>query len=136
MSKLFIDTNVLLYAHDPRYPDKKEKAITTVGNLLETGTGVLSTQVLQEFSANALGKFRLKHDVLLRQLEVLGNFEIILISPEIIRRAVEITVMYSTSYWDACIIAAAESARCETILSEDLNTGQYYAGVKIENPFI
>ena len=135
MSKVFIDTNILLYAHDPRYPDKQEKALAAIVKLFETGRGVVSTQVLQEFCANALGKFRLEHDVLLRQLALLHNFEIIRMSPEIIRRAVEITVMYTTSYWDACILAAAESARCEKIISEDFNTGQYYAGITIENPF-
>ena len=72
--------------------------------------------------------------MVLRQLKLLESFEIINQSPEQIRRAVEIMHSYKISFWDACIISNAEHANCSTIFSEDLNTGQFYSGIRIKNP--
>jgi predicted nucleic acid-binding protein len=56
-------------------------------------------------------------------------------TPAMIRRAVEIRKTYRINFWDACIVSNAEYAECDTIYSEDLNTGQFYSGIRIENPF-
>ena len=53
-----------------------------------------------------------------------------------IRRAIEIRETYHISFWDSCIISNAESAGCTEIYSEDLNTGQYYSGMRVVNPFV
>ena len=66
--------------------------------------------------------------VVLRQLRLLDIFKIIAPSPAMVRRGVEIRNSYRISFWDAGIVAAAEIAECDYILSEDLNTGQYYVG--------
>jgi len=135
MSKQFLDTNILLYAHDPRDARKRRCATERVARAIDEGTGVLSTQVLQEYAVNALAKFHLASPVVLRQLAILECLEIVTIDAPLIRRAVELSALYATPYWDASIIAAAEVARCATIVSEDFNSGQYYAGIRIEDPF-
>lgn len=135
MTKAFIDTNILIYANDARDPLKQEKALDVVACHIRLGTGVISTQVLQEYAHVALNKLHQRQDVVLRQLLLLEEMEVIQQSPALIRRSVEIKSTYRIGFWDACIISAAESAKCTTILSEDLNSGQFYSGMALVNPF-
>ena len=84
----------------------------------------------------ALKKLNQTHDVVLRQLKLLETIETIKQSPEMIRRAIEIMYSYKISFWDSCIVSNAEFSNCSVIFSEDLNTGQYYSGIKVVNPLI
>ena len=70
------------------------------------------------------------------RLILLEFFEVVPISPAMVKRVVEIKVAYFISFWDASIISAAEYADCDVIYSEDLNSGQFYSGIKMQNPFI
>lgn len=135
MRKIFIDTNLIVYANDRRDPQKQRKAIELVSELMSNGLGVISSQVLQEYSSVALTKLKQEHALVLRQLVLLEAFDIVLMKPALIRRAIEIRSSYSISFWDSCIISAAEAAGCDSIYSEDLNAGQYYSGIKVNNPF-
>jgi len=136
MPKSFIDTNIIVYANDARDVEKQQRALTIVSEQMRAGSGVISTQVLQEYAHVALNKLHQRHDVVLRQLVLLEGLEVIQQSPALIRRSVEIRAAYQISFWDACIISAAEHAKCDAILSEDLNTGQFYSGIAIRNPFV
>jgi len=102
---------------------------------MKSGSGVISTQVLQEYAHVALNKLHQRQDVILRQLVLLEEMTVIQQSPTLIRRAVEIKATYQISFWDACIIAAAEYAKCNVILSEDMNASQFYSGIVMQNPF-
>ncbi len=133
--KYFIDTNVLIYANDARDPNKQNQAIQLVSQLMRDDTGVLSTQVMQEYAHVALSKLGQRQDVVIRQLFILETFQVIGQTPELIRRAIEIRSAYCIGFWDACIISAAEKAGCATIYSEDLNAGQFYSGIIVQNPF-
>ena len=135
MAKYFIDTNILIYANDKKDRSKQNTAARIITDLMKSGQGVLSTQVLQEYAHVALNKLGQTEEVVLRQIHLLEHIEVIQQSPAMIRRAVEIKKTYNINFWDACIVANAESAECDTIYSEDLNTGQFYSGMKIENPF-
>ena len=135
MAKYFIDTNVLIYANDKRNPDKQEKAVALISQLMKSNEGVVSTQVLQEYAHVAMTKLGQKEEVVLRQLHLLEKMEVVHQSPAMIRRAVEIKKTYTINFWDACIVSNAEYAQCDTIYSEDLNTGQFYSGIRIEDPF-
>jgi predicted nucleic acid-binding protein len=134
MEKIFIDTNIIVYANDSRDKTKQRKAIDVIKSLLIAGNGVISTQVLQEYCYTALNKLEQRSDVVVRQLKLLEGFEIVRQSPEQIRRAVEIAKTYRISFWDACIISNAEYGNCAAIYSEDLNTGQYYSGIEVRDP--
>ena len=135
MSKAFIDTNLIVYANDARDLEKQNKALIIIAEHMKAGTGVISTQVLQEYAHVALHKLRQRQDVVLRQLVLLEGLEIVYQSPILIRRAIEIRAAYQISFWDACIISAAEHAKCNVILSEDLSAGRSYCGIAMENPF-
>jgi len=135
MTQCFIDTNIIVYANDVRDEDKQARALEVITGYLKSGTGVISTQVLQEYAHVALTKLHQRQDVILRQLVLLEELKVIQQSPVLIRRAVEIKAAYRISFWDACIIAAAEYAKCSMILSEDMNTGQFYSGIAMQNPF-
>ncbi len=135
MGKVFIDTNILTYANDRRDPVKQQAAMQLVSDLIESGDGVVSTQVLQEYANVAVSKLGQSEDVVLRQIYLLEKLEVVLQSPAMIRRAVEIRKTYNINFWDACIVSNAEFAECSTIISEDLNTGQFYSGIRVVNPF-
>jgi predicted nucleic acid-binding protein len=136
MNKVFIDTNIIVYANDKRSARKQQKAIEIVTDLMKNRTGTISTQVLQEYSYVAINKLKQSQDVVLRQLKLLESLEVINQSPEQIRKAVEIMHLYKIGFWDACIISNAEHANCTEIYSENLNTGQFYSGIQIINPFL
>ncbi len=131
----FIDSNVVVYANDGSDPVRQARALEVIGDALRTGNGVISTQVLQEYANVALGKLGQRQEIVLRQLLLLEQLQVIAQSPELVRRAVELHGVYSLSFWDASIVAAAESGGCDQILSEDMNTGQYYGKVRVVNPF-
>jgi predicted nucleic acid-binding protein len=135
MEKLFIDTNIIVYANDTRDKKKQQQAIHVIKSLIVAGKGVISTQVLQEYCYVALYKLGQRADVVLRQVKLLEGFEIVNQSPEQIRRAVEIAHTYNINFWDGCIISNAEYSNCTAIYSEDLNPGQFYAGIEVRNPF-
>ncbi len=135
MKKTFLDSNIVIYANDAKDLEKQNKAIQVVKDLIKGGSGVISTQVLQEYTNVALKKLKQDQSVVLRQLVLLESMEIQTITPEIVRRAVELRSVYKISFWDSMIIGAAEKAKCATILSEDLNPGQYYSGIAVVNPF-
>jgi predicted nucleic acid-binding protein len=134
LKKIFIDTNLIVYANDNRDTQKQRKAIELIEKLMNDGLGVISSQVLQEYANTALIKLNQQHTIVLRQLMLLESFEVVLLKPALIRRAIEIRSAYAISFWDSCIISAAESAGCDSIYSEDLNAGQYYSGIKLSNP--
>lgn len=134
MTRCFIDSNILVYANDVNAGDKQARAIDAITVCMKAGIGYISVQVLQEYANVALKKLGQEPPVVLRQLKLLEALKIIIPSPKSVRRSVEISHTYQVSFWDAGIIAAAEDADCEIIFTEDLNPGQYYAGIEVLNP--
>jgi predicted nucleic acid-binding protein len=132
----FVDTNVLIYAS---LPGLGEEAKTHRANeLLEDRELALSAQVLQEFYAQATRATRpgaLSHERALAILETYLAFAIQPITTRLVLSAIATSGRFQISYWDAAIIEAARALRCDVVLSEDLNAGQDYDGVRVENPF-
>jgi predicted nucleic acid-binding protein len=135
MMNSFIDTNLVVYANDAADPRKQELAIDLIQSHMRSGTGVISTQVMQEYAVNAFQKLGQSIPVVMHQLHLLESLQVVTVTPALVRRAVEIKSLYALNYWDSLIISAAESAGCVSILSEDLNSGQSYCGVRCVNPF-
>lgn len=140
MSKIFLDTNILVYALDQADPTKQKVARSLLQSLVadngdESDVGVLSTQVLQEFYVVCTKK--LKVDPLLAKgmIRSLTGFETIVITPQLILDAIDCSILHQLPFWDSLIVATAAAAHCEKILTEDLSDGQVIWGVKIENPF-
>ena len=136
MNRIFLDTNIIVYANDTRDRKRQKNAIKIIKDLMLQQSGVISTQVLQEYAYVANKKLQQSPDVVMRQLILLETFDVINQTPDQIRRAIELKHLYRIDFWDACIISNAETAACGTIYSEGLNTGQFYSGIKIVNPFI
>jgi len=130
----FIDTNLIVYANDRSDSRKQQRALDVIRREIRERTGVISIQVLQEFANTALNKLGQEPSVLLRQLALLETLTVVRPDPPMVRRAVELKTLFQLSFWDASILAAAESAGCRHLFSEDLNAGQAYGAIRVINP--
>lgn len=135
--KYFLDTNILIYAHDRTCGAKHLLAKALVEQLWESGNGVLSTQVLQELCVNLRRKAGrpLSMPELRRLIREYCAWQVVANGPEAVLRALEIEERYKISFWDALIVQAADEAGASILYSEDLATGQRYATVRVVNPF-
>jgi predicted nucleic acid-binding protein len=131
----FVDTNLLLYADDPRDPRKQAIALQLVAGLIAAGTGVVSTQVLQEYYANAVGKLGLEPHLARDGLERFALMTVVQVDVPLILDAIDLHRAGSIAFWDALIVRAAAAAGCAELLSEDLPHGTRLAGVRVVNPF-
>jgi predicted nucleic acid-binding protein len=137
MSSLgFLDTNVLVYAYDSTNPAKRRVARGLLEEAVK-GMHVISTQVLAEFAAAMLHRVTPRADpkLLAEALDVLAPVRLIVADGEVVRRAIAARTSYGLHFYDSMIVAAAERAGCDRLLSEDFNSGQSYFGITAENPF-
>jgi len=134
--RTFVDTNVLIYAHDVDSKSKHEIAKNILRELWSERIGVLSMQVLQEFYVNATRKIRSPLPKDSARL-VVSSYSIWCMetAPAELSVAFRIEDESRIGFWDALIVAAAAKSGATRLLSEDLNPGQKIAGLSIENPF-
>jgi predicted nucleic acid-binding protein len=134
--KIFVDTNVLIYAHDVDAKAKHETAKRVLHGLWSERTGVLSLQVLQEFYVNVTRKIANPLSKESARL-VVSTYTTWCIetTPAEIASAFRIEDESRIGFWDALILASAVKSGADRILSEDLNAGQTISGVLIQNPF-
>lgn len=133
--KVFLDSNILVYAHDAGSAEKQRRSRDLIAGLAGTGRGVISTQVMQEFFVSVTRKLGVSPLAAKAILKTLTLFEIVTAGPELIHEAIDCSVLNVISFWDALVLAAAASAGCGVLWTEDLNPGQIIMGVKIQNPF-
>ena len=134
--RTFVDTNVLIYAHDMDAKTKHVAAKQVLQELWNERAGVLSTQVLQEFYVNVTRKISRPLSKESARL-VVNTYSAWCIdtTPAEVSSAFQIEDEAHIGFWDALIMASAIKSGATRLLSEDLNAGQTIAGVKIENPF-
>jgi len=135
MSKVFVDTNVLIYSFDPSEKEKQKISREKLSKLEDEGHGVISTQIIQEFYASAVKKLSMEPIVAKQIIAKFKNFEVVTIEQEMINDAVDCSILNQMSFWDALVIVSAHSAKCDRLWSEDLNDNQTIKNVKIENIF-
>jgi predicted nucleic acid-binding protein len=133
----FVDTNILVYAHDGSESRKQPIAQALIEELWAGRTGRLSTQVLQEFYAVATRKF---NPPMARQeareiVALYATWPIVQIDPAMIQLASHLEEQERLSFWDALILEAAIRALATRLVTEDLQDGREIGGVRIENPF-
>jgi predicted nucleic acid-binding protein len=135
-SKYFVDTNILIYAHDRDAGAKHERARQLIEHLWTTGQGALSTQVLQELCVNLRRRVAhpLSSDEIAKLIEDYLSWEIVINTPQAIIAALAIEARYKISYWDALILHAAESCGAAVLYSEALSHAQRYGAVEVVNP--
>ena len=136
VSKVFIDTNLLVYTIDRKDKAKQKISRIIIKKLVDEHIPVLSTQVIQEFYVVATTKMRANPVAVKNIIHNFHNMELVNIDLQLIEQAIDISVLSQISFWDSLIIAAAEKANCEYAFSEDLNAGQLYRGIKLLNPFM
>jgi predicted nucleic acid-binding protein len=135
--KAFVDTNILVYAHDLLSGSKHERARTLIDKLWMTEGGALSMQVLQELCVILRRKSvnKLRVDEIQSLIEDFKDWQIVVNTPDSIIEALTIEARYQISFWDALIVQAAESSGAAILYSEDLSDGQTYGSVRVVNPF-
>jgi len=137
IARTFVDSNVLVYAHDADAGSRQQRAAEQLTELWKSGTGLLSTQVLQEFYVNVTRKIDSPLTASAAR-EVVRDYAVWIesaITAATIARASEIGEIWQISFWDGMILAAAEQSGAERLLTEYLNPGQKVAGIEIVSAF-
>ncbi len=134
----FIDTNVLVYAHDASETRKQPVAQALLEDLWEGRRGALSTQVLQEFYVVATRKFDppMSRAAAREVVALYGEWSIVRVDVALILAASKLEERHALSFWDALIVEAARRYGAKRLVTEDLQTGRRIGGVRIENPFV
>jgi len=132
----FFDTNVLVYADDEGFPAKQRRAIELVAEHRRAGTGVLSSQVLQEYFVTVTRKLKVDASIARRKVELLAEFDLVVPDLDDILAAIDLHRLHGFSFWDALVLRAAKESACTILYSEDLQTGRVIDGVQIVNPFV
>jgi len=131
----FLDTNILIYAHDGRVAEKQARARELIGNLLRERRGVVSQQVLQEFFATATRKLHMPSEMARAHVLSYTRFEVVSLSNVDIVAAIDLHRLHRFSIWDALIVRSALNSGCETLYSEDMQDGREIESLTIRNPF-
>jgi predicted nucleic acid-binding protein len=134
--KCFVDTNILVYAHDRSAGLKHRRARLLIEGLWNSGRGVLSTQVLQELCINVRRKASrpLSVEETRSLVQDYLSWEIVVNTTASVIQALDIEVRHKISFWDALILQAAESSGAVILYSEDLTAGRRYGSVRVVNP--
>jgi predicted nucleic acid-binding protein len=133
--RVFIDTNIFVYADDTAARTKRVRARKVLSELIRTKRAVVSTQVMQEYFVAAITRLGLSPERARIRVERLNRLDVVLIRPELILGAIDLCRLRALSFWDALVVRSASAAGCARLLSEDLQDGQTIDGVRIENPF-
>lgn len=133
----FVDTNVLVYAHDRGAGDKFKTANALVAQLWRDRAGVVSTQVLQELYVNVRRKAAspISTDEARGLIEDYLQWEVVVNDGASLIRALQLEEEHNLSFWDALVVQAAEKAGTSVLYSEDLSDGHQYGSVRVINPF-
>jgi predicted nucleic acid-binding protein len=137
-SRSFVDTNILVYAHDVTGGKKRDRARSLLAGLWESGEGCISVQVLQEFFVTVTRKVPKPLDLGSAAVITadLSRWHVHSPGPDDVLSAIDIHTRQDISFWDAMIVCSAASLGCGTLYSEDLNPGQQYETVRVRNPFL
>jgi predicted nucleic acid-binding protein len=135
-NRRFVDTNILVYAHDDSAGVKRDQARALVEQLWESRDGCLSVQVLQEFFVTVTRKIAkpLDAETAKEIIADLSRWHVHVPASDDVLDAIGIHQRTGISFWDAMIVRSAAEMGCDVLYSEDLNTGQEDSGVLAENP--
>lgn len=137
LASTFVDTNILIYAHDTHEPDKQRVAAGLLAELWASDDGVLSAQVLQEFYNAATRKLQrpLPRNTARELVSDYSHWRRVDTDPLLIVSASRLEEQHSLAFWDALIVEAAIRSGASRLLSEDMQHGRRFGELLIENPF-
>jgi len=131
----FVDTNVLVYTDDQDSPTKQATSLELFERLARERSGVVSTQVLQEYFVASTRKLGLEEELARRKVQLFGGLGVVVLDVPQILGAIDLVRLHRFSFWDALIIQAALDANCRVLYSEDLQPNRAIRGLRIRNPF-
>jgi len=137
--RFFLDTNVFVYSFDASAPAKARRATELIRRAVATGKGVVSFQVVQEFFNVALRRFAQPMTVADAEQYLAAVFRPLMAihsSQALYAEALRLNERYRLSWYDALIVAAAIEGQSTLLLSEDLQDGQRFDGLRVQNPFL
>lgn len=137
--RFFLDTNIFVYAFDERSPAKAQRAARLIRQAADTGNGVVSYQVVQEFFNVAFRRFQKPMNAAEAEQYLITVFRPLLAvhsSPALYVEAIRVAAKYRLSWYDCIIVAGALQSQCSVLYSEDLQHGQKIDNLRIESPFI
>jgi predicted nucleic acid-binding protein len=133
-NQVFVDTNILVYAHDPDAGHKHTLAKERIGELWSRHIPpAISVQVLQELFVNLVKK-GIGHKEAAEIVEDYSTWEVVENDLELLKAGIDFVQGWQTSFWDALILSAAIRSKASILWSEDFNVGQIYDGVLVQNP--
>jgi predicted nucleic acid-binding protein len=135
--KCFVDTNILVYAHDKAAGARHVRAAALAEELWNSARGVLSTQILQELCVSLQRKLARPLTIaeIRRLVQPYLSWEVVVNTAEATLHALEMSARYKVSYWDGLVLQAADAAGAAVLYSEDFSHGQRYGTVRAVNPF-
>jgi predicted nucleic acid-binding protein len=136
VSSEFVDTNILIYAHDRNARDKQSSSAELLRRLTLEGNGAISVQVLVEFYAAATRKLAISSQVAQEVIADFGVWTIHRPGHADLIRAAGLHRRYKISWWDALIVNSALELGCAVLWSEDLTHGQRFGSMTVRNPFV
>jgi len=119
MSKVFLDTDIFVYSLDKSDSTKRKKCRNLIKSLTHENSGVISTQVLQELYVAATAKLGVDSHLGKDIIRSLERLETVVVSPLLIKEAIDCSLVNRLSFWDALIVVTAESAHCESLRNSD-----------------
>ena len=131
----FFDTNVLVYATLDQDVAKKRIAARLIMDAVASQAFVISAQVLKEYANTLIRRSDRKPRQIMEDVRRLSPFVAVADTRQLVLRAIDLRQEYSLQFFDALIIAGAESADCDTVYSEDMSDGEQYGNVTVVNPF-
>jgi predicted nucleic acid-binding protein len=137
--KFFLDTNVFVYLFDTTAPAKAKKAARLVRDAVDTGKGIVSYQVVQEFFNVALRRFAHPMSGAEAEQYLITVFRPLLAvhsSPSLYVEALRVAGKHRFAWYDSIIVASALESQCDTLYSEDFQHGRQIEGLRMENPFV
>ena len=119
---------------DHRDVVKQKKCRELVRALVLRHEAVISTQILQEFYVACTAKLKVKPILVKGMIHGFQNMEVVTVGSDLINEAIDTSIQYQISFCDSLVVVSAESAKCQYLVTEDLNEGQVIRNVKIQNP--
>lgn len=137
--RFFLDTNIFVYSFDSGSPDKAQTASQLIRRALATRSGIISYQVIQEFFNVALRRFKQPMNISDAEQYLITVFRPlpqVHSSQELFAEALRLQSQSGLSWYDSLVVGAALKAECTRLLTEDLQHGQRFGSLRIENPFL
>ena len=131
----FIDSNVFIYAADSKNPVKRSIARKLITEAVASGGYEINVQVLNEFSSVVHRKLGLTIDEIKAYLEMFRALTILPVPADVTEKGLDVMQRYGLQFYDSLLLVAASESGCSEFISEDLNDGQIYCGMKAANPF-